>query len=673
MSKARSWHDSPFVAVCAQEELSTESDGVRLLFLDLDGVICCNYHGELEAAKLEQLARIVEVTHCQVVLSSDWRRQPHLCMRAESALCSYGVTCIGATPQYPIYARVRPKEILAWMADYKGPIAGWCAIDDRDLVLEEGGAPAFVNHFVLTEFSIGLSGQLADRVIDRLSRSCTSNVTATTVAAMSSRPLLLRPMPSAAEHLAPSTAAVNAPAAAAATAERGAIPLTSMNALLLESSLGHLEGVLRGETLRGLHHRLQEAGVGRVGFLSHLRAIGLARIGDRQALANSLGRASRQGRLDWLLHATEAEAEEDALATGSNDDPHGTRLRGSFHAGTREADDTLSSSTTSAMIMERPIAASAASAVPTAAATHAAAAIYAAAPARIRSSAAAAAADPLPATPTPSSTLLAAMEIGTLDALRDALEECSELASPMLVMKACRMRDELKQWVAARAPPVPERAVRVEPVGSRGHVTGGLLSVQPHAQRAAVLCHPHPGRGGDMYNAFIASIFVLLRDRGVSTLRFNMSAGEDGADPDDLDALLHANKSEAAGAVALLHRKSPASVPVMLVGVSWGAVVSLAVARNDPPSIQALALVAPPIGVLPSSMHPGRGDFARWPILLTAGDADEYCDVQQLQAIAGGAATTCLVLDSATHFLHGDTARAAALQVDEWVSSLMLE
>jgi len=181
------------------------------------------------------------------------------------------------------------------------------------------------------------------------------------------------------------------------------------------------------------------------------------------------------------------------------------------------------------------------------------------------------------------------------------------------------------------------------------------------------------GRGGDMYNAFIASIFVLLRDRGVSTLRFNMSAGEDGADPDDLDALLHANKSEAAGAVALLHRKSPASVPVMLVGVSWGAVVSLAVARNDPPSIQALALVAPPIGVLPSSMHPGRGDFARWPILLTAGDADEYCDVQQLQAIAGGAATTCLVLDSATHFLHGDTARAAALQVDEWVSSLMLE
>jgi hypothetical protein len=143
-------------------------EGVKLLFLDLDGVICCNYHGELEADKLSLVGKIVEETGCRVVLSTDWRRQPHLRARAEETLSGFGVTCIGVTPQYPMYARGRPKEILAWMAEYNGPIAAWCALDDRDLVLEEGGAPAFINHFVLTEFATGLTEPLAQRVIVRL-------------------------------------------------------------------------------------------------------------------------------------------------------------------------------------------------------------------------------------------------------------------------------------------------------------------------------------------------------------------------------------------------------------------------------------------------------------------------------------------------------------------------
>jgi alpha/beta superfamily hydrolase len=248
--------------------------------------------------------------------------------------------------------------------------------------------------------------------------------------------------------------------------------------------------------------------------------------------------------------------------------------------------------------------------------------------------------------------------------------------------------------VAARVvlsvPPGPERSVsipvgamvgaRVAPRSGRLGAVGGLLSVPPHARCSALLLHPHPGRGGDMYNAFITSIFVLLRNRGVATLRFNFSTGDDETDEtgapadaeDDLEALLRCNKAEAQAAVETLREKMPEGAPVVLVGFSWGAVISLALARDDPQRIQALALVAPPINVLPPGMHPSRGDFARWPILLTAGDADEYCDVGRLRAIAGGAATTCLVLDGVTHFLHGETAQAAALQVDAWVGSLTL-
>ena len=35
-------------------------------------------------------------------------------------------------------------------------------------MLEEGGKPALINHFVLTEFAIGLTEPLAQRVIVRL-------------------------------------------------------------------------------------------------------------------------------------------------------------------------------------------------------------------------------------------------------------------------------------------------------------------------------------------------------------------------------------------------------------------------------------------------------------------------------------------------------------------------
>eukprot|EP00965_Chrysotila_dentata_P233518 6199634-Pleurochrysis_carterae.AAC.1 len=46
-----------------------------VIFLDIDGVICCNYNGHLEEPKLAQLKRIVEETGAKVVLSTDWRRQ----------------------------------------------------------------------------------------------------------------------------------------------------------------------------------------------------------------------------------------------------------------------------------------------------------------------------------------------------------------------------------------------------------------------------------------------------------------------------------------------------------------------------------------------------------------------------------------------------------------------
>ena len=614
--------------------------GVKLLFLDLDGVICCNYHGELEAGKLALVERIVQQTDCRVVLSTDWRRQPHLRKRAEDTLAEYGVTCIGATPEFPMYSRVRPKEILAWLADYRQPVSGWCAIDDRDLVLEEGGAPAFLHHFVLTEFNTGLTPQLADKVVTRLENETSQLLSPAQEAARNAARWQAQPWPpsSSQESATPASCRAEATAVPGAMLSRSGIShsastpaqsemrLKSVSALLRELSMPHLEPFLRRDSLRGLAHRLGDGTSGRIALLNHLRSVGVARLSERQAIANALGKAVRQDRVDLDHHAAD---EDDVFETGASTTPHspptGSHLRGSYYAqpSTRAVDRGDSSSVVRRTSPE-----------------------------------------------TPTSVLREAMSVGTLTALREALQECEDLVSPSLAEEARKMRDDLKRSVAARAAPPPERQVRIDQPDSGFHPIGGLLSVQPGSPCAALLCHPHPARGGDMYHAFIASVFVLLRDRGISTLRFNFS-DLDEHDPDDHESLLAHNQMEAAAAIDFL-REHTDDVPLVLIGFSWGSIVSLAVARDNPLSVQAMGLVSPPIDILPPALHPSRGDFARWPMLLATGDQDEYCDAQRLREIAGGSATTCILMEGVSHFLMGPTAQMAAEHVDGWVGTLDL-
>ena len=311
----------------------TSPAGTRLIFLDLDGVICCNFHGELEESKLLQLKRVVDASAAKVVMSSDWRRKPELRQRAEATLAHHGIECIGATPQYPLFSRVRPKEILAWLSQYKEPVVAWCAVDDRDLVLEEGGTPHFIGHFVLTEFHTGLTPALADQMLRRLLP--TQELDAAPLALSSFAPPSARAWSPQTHVTSPLASPPPAPASArssrqlASAVARGAVPrddapqepLTSMAALLEETALTSLAPLLSGETLHGLSGLLsEEDGGSRVTLLTHLRKMGIARIGDRQTLANCLGRAHRLGRI--CVSTPEAPAarvavEEEAEATGS--------------------------------------------------------------------------------------------------------------------------------------------------------------------------------------------------------------------------------------------------------------------------------------------------------------------------------------------------------------------
>ncbi len=141
--------------------------GIPLIFLDIDGVICCNMVGTLEEPKLAQLQRICQHTQAKVVLSTDWRRQPALKKQLKDALSSLSIDVVGATPCRAMFQPIRPQEITAWLKMTSYDVGAWCAIDDRDLVNEIGGH-LLQGHFIKTNPASGLTATLADRAIRML-------------------------------------------------------------------------------------------------------------------------------------------------------------------------------------------------------------------------------------------------------------------------------------------------------------------------------------------------------------------------------------------------------------------------------------------------------------------------------------------------------------------------
>ena len=141
-------------------------DAVKLIFLDVDGVICCNGVGRLEEDKLQRIKHVVQQTDAKVVLSTDWRRDASLKATITGALETRGISVIGATRKGAPLKPIRPQEITGWLDAYsqKRTVSEWVAVDDRELIMEMGGE-RLRGHFVNTSFASGLTDRLAERMI----------------------------------------------------------------------------------------------------------------------------------------------------------------------------------------------------------------------------------------------------------------------------------------------------------------------------------------------------------------------------------------------------------------------------------------------------------------------------------------------------------------------------
>ncbi len=165
---------------------------------------------------------------------------------------------------------------------------------------------------------------------------------------------------------------------------------------------------------------------------------------------------------------------------------------------------------------------------------------------------------------------------------------------------------------------------------------------------AVVICHPHPLRGGDRFNAVVEAMFVAFPASGFHALRFDFRAEHGEGVAERLDVV---------AALDHLADRYP-GLALHTAGYSFGAVVSLAV---DDDRIVRKVAVAPPLSHM-------AVDPPRQPTLVLVAEHDQFSPPSAVEPIvAAWPDATIEIIASADHFLAG-RAKAAADTAAAWLS-----
>jgi len=85
---------------------------MKVLFLDVNGVLCLGYTGTLNHIALQNLKRIHDETGCLIVMASSWRNSGRRLKVVEDALFQMGIPALIGTTGV---GRSRAHEILEWI------------------------------------------------------------------------------------------------------------------------------------------------------------------------------------------------------------------------------------------------------------------------------------------------------------------------------------------------------------------------------------------------------------------------------------------------------------------------------------------------------------------------------------------------------------------------------
>jgi alpha/beta superfamily hydrolase len=220
------------------------------------------------------------------------------------------------------------------------------------------------------------------------------------------------------------------------------------------------------------------------------------------------------------------------------------------------------------------------------------------------------------------------------------------------------------------------RSVSSPPVTSIRFRTADGLSLVGEIREAddprgtAVLCHPHPRHGGSKDHPVLWAIRNdLAARRGLTVLAFNFRGimGSEGSYGGG-----HAEVADVAAAVDRVRQEIPG--PTLLAGWSFGAWVALRHAATDR-RIGALVLVGIPLAGALSARRPlpslAELESVSIPVLLVAGDGDEFCPLHDLHDLAGWLpAARTLVVEGTDHFF-SRREREVAEGIGGWVNGAL--
>lgn len=192
----------------------------------------------------------------------------------------------------------------------------------------------------------------------------------------------------------------------------------------------------------------------------------------------------------------------------------------------------------------------------------------------------------------------------------------------------------------------------------------GILEYPESGERqfpGAVVCHPHPLYGGNMFNNVVKAVKNTLLNKGYVCLRFNFrgagqSAGtydEGNGERDDVRAALDYLES-----LDFVNRDA-----LIVSGYSFGCWVSMN-AMIDDPRPQALIGISPPLDMYDFSFLKTE----KRPKMLISGDRDFVCSVDNFKRVANEIPEPKLtfILAGVDHF-HAGSENLISEKVDEFL------
>ncbi len=174
-----------------------------------------------------------------------------------------------------------------------------------------------------------------------------------------------------------------------------------------------------------------------------------------------------------------------------------------------------------------------------------------------------------------------------------------------------------------------------------GNLIGEGLFCKVDGDDGVVICHPHPQMGGSMYNNVVEALQILFANHRYSTLRFNFR-GVGGS-----TGFYDEGKGECKDVLAARAFLQKQGVKkIYLAGYSFGAWVISNVLKETYGLFEKAFMISPPDKFVQFDWN-GLENAVE---AIVCGEADPFCDTQNLKKIAQKIHADFISLESVDHF-----------------------